>query len=289
MYTLSNKYSPKEIILPPREAVDLTDQHATDDLLERHKPDVVLHCAGKVGGIAANKAAPGDFFYQNLMMGTNIIEAARKYGVKKTVVLAAGCGYPDVKAPFKESDFWNGLPDDNSIGYSMAKKMLIIQSWAYRRQYGMDSTVLLPANLYGPHDNFDLESSHVVPALIRKFVEAEQENKPTVEIWGTGRASREFLYVEDTAQAILDVAEKCKVSGPLNLGTGIETTILGLVGLIKELTGYQGKVIWDANRPDGQARRFYDMSEFKKHVGYIPSTPLKEGLEKTIKWYKKNQ
>jgi len=246
--------------------------------------------AGKVGGIAANKAAQGDFFYKNIMMGTLVMEYSYRSGCEKVVALAAGCGYPKhLPVPYTEEDFWKDLPDENSIGYSMAKKNLIIQSWTYREQYNFNSVVLLPANLYGPYDNFDLESSHVVPALIRKFLEAKSNRSSNVEVWGTGKASREFLYSVDTAQAILDMAEKVNESGPFNLGTGKETTIKELVETIKDLVGFEGDITWDSSRPDGQPRRFYDMTKFQKALGYVPSTSLKEGLKKTIAWYKEKR
>ncbi len=220
------------------------------------------------------------------MMGTLVMDYARRYNVQKTVALAAGCGYPlHLSVPYTENDFWTGLPQEESMGYSMAKKMLIVQSWTYRAQYGFNSSILLPANLYGPNDNFDLEKSHVVPALIRKFLDAKQNNIPLVEVWGTGAATREFLYVEDTAKAILDVAEKFDHCGPLNLGTGVETSIKVLVETIVELVGYEGDVVWNTDRPDGQPRRFYCMERFRKHLGYVPDTPLREGLQKTIDWY----
>jgi GDP-L-fucose synthase len=189
----------------------------------------------------------------------------------------------------KESDFWDGLPDENSIGYSMAKKMLIIQSWTYREQYDFNSSVLLPANLYGPHDNYDLETCHVVPALVRKFVEAIDNNQKEVVVWGSGLPSREFLYVDDTAKAILEVAEKFNESGPLNLGTGVEISIKDLASMIKKLTGFNGHITWDKSKPDGQKRKYYDMSLFKEKLGYIPNTSLEDGLEKTIKWYRLNR
>ena len=205
------------------------------------------------------------------------------------VSLAAGCGYPKLlEVPYSEEDFWKDLPDENSIGYSMAKKNLIIQSWTYREQYDFDSTVLLPANLYGPHDNFNLETSHVVPALIRKFIEARENDKKSVTVWGTGVASREFLYVDDTVTAIID-AIKCKESGPFNLGTGKETTIKELVETISNLTNFKGEIVWDTTKPDGQPRRFYDMSKFEKSFGYVPNTELIEGLKQTIEWYEKNR
>jgi GDP-L-fucose synthase len=223
-------------------------------------------------------------------MGTNVLHNSYKYGAVKVIALAAGCGYPKfLEVPYKESDFWNGLPDENSIGYSMAKKMLIIQSWTYREQYGFDSTILLPANLYGPYDNFHLEKSHVVPALIRKFYEAKLNKAKKVVVWGTGKASREFLYVEDTAKVIVDAAEKIHDSGPYNLGTGVETSIKELISTIVEIIGFDGEIVWDTSKPDGQPRRFYDMSKLKKALGYVPNTSLKEGLRKTIEWYIKNR
>ena len=271
-----------ELLVPNRKDCDLTKEIQVENYFNTHKPDVVLHLAGKVGGIGANKAAPGDFFYQNIMMGTLVCE--------KVVALAAGCGYPKLlEVPYSEEDFWRDLPDENSIGYSMAKKNLIIQSWTYREQYGFNSVVLLPANLYGPHDNFNLETSHVVPALIRKFIEAKERGDKQVVVWGTGAASREFLYSQDTAQAIIDMAERVNESGPFNLGTGVETTVKELVETIGQLTEFNGEIVWDTSKPDGQPRRFYDMSKFENALGYVPSTTLKEGLQKTINWYNNNR
>lgn len=276
-----------QVYVPSREECDLTVQSAVEAYFAKTRPAVVLHLAGKVGGIGANKVAQGEFFYNNLMMGTLVIENARRTGAQKVVALAAGCGYPKfLSAPYLESDFWNGLPDENSIGYSMAKKMLIIQSWTYREQYGFNSVVLLPANLYGPGDNFHLENSHVVPALIRKFVEATDKNIDKVVVWGSGKASREFLYVEDTATAILNAAENLNESGPFNLGTGKETSVTELVETITRLTGFKGRIEWDASKPDGQPRRFYDMTSFKTKLGYVPDTSLEDGLRKTINWFK---
>ena len=278
------------ILTPTRSECDLTKESRVESYFIKNKPEVVLHIAGKVGGIAANKKDPGDFFYQNLMMGTLIMDFAHRFNCEKTVVLAAGCGYPkNLPVPYTEEDFWMGLPDENSIGYSMAKKMLIIQSWTYREQYGFDSTVLLPANLYGPHDNFDLETSHVVPALVRKFIEAKDNGSSSVEVWGSGTASREFLYVQDTAKAIVDSAEKDVGSGPYNLGTGTETTIKELVTEIASAFGFSGELNWDTSRPDGQPRRFYDMSKFERAYGYVPSTTLKDGIQKTVEWFRENQ
>tara|TARA_R110002020_G_scaffold395535_3_gene605569 strand:+ start:150 stop:1091 length:942 start_codon:yes stop_codon:yes gene_type:complete len=274
------------LLTPNKQELDLVDQQATrsyfkNNYFKNNNIDVVIHLAGMVGGIWANKNALGDFFYQNAMMGINALHYSYEFGVKKFVGLAAGCGYPDTKIPYSEDNFWNGLPDMNSYGYSMAKKNLIIQSWAYRDQYGFDSTILLPANLYGPYDNFDLESSHVVPALVRKFVESNDK----VSVWGSGKASREFIYVEDVCRAISDCCTKQNLRGPYNLGTGKETSIRELVETITDITRFEGVVEWDSSKPDGQERRYYDMSKFKKDVGYIPSTSLREGLETTIKWY----
>ncbi len=278
------------VLAPSHAECDLTREAEVEALFDRARPDVVLHLAGRVGGIGANRAAPGEFFYQNNMMGTLVLEYARRAGVGKLVALAAGCGYPKyLQVPYREEDFWSGLPDENSIGYSMAKKMLIIQSWTYREQYGFNSVILLPANLYGPHDNFHLENAHVVPTLIRKFVEAAEAGHPEVTVWGSGTASREFLYVDDTAEAILRAAEACDVSGPLNLGTGRETTIRELVETIRTLTGYSGAIAWDRARPDGQPRRFYDMSKFAGALGYVPQTDLQTGLGRTIEWFRRNR
>ena len=276
-----------EILAPTRAHVDLTNEKQVAEYFWKHKPNIVLHLAGKVGGIGANKAKPADFFYQNIMMGTLVMHHAHINGAEKVVALAAGCGYPKMlPVPYTEEDFWKDLPDENSIGYSMAKKNLIIQSWTYREQYGFNSVILLPANLYGPHDNFDLETSHVVPALIRKFIEAKERGDKEVVVWGTGVASREFLYSLDTAQAIIDMTEKVNETGPFNLGTGVETTIKKLVETISELTGFDGDIVWDTSKPDGQPRRFYDMRRFREAVGYIPDTSLKDGLQQTIEWFK---
>ncbi len=270
---------------PSSEDYDLTSENDVKKLFTEYQPNVVLHLAGKVGGIGANKEKPGDFFYDNIMMGTLVMEYSKRFNVEKVVALAAGCGYPKhLKVPYTESDFWKDLPDENSIGYSMAKKNLIIQSWTYREQFNFNSTILLPANLYGPHDNFNLKTSHVVPALIRKFIEANENGDESVVVWGSGVASREFLYVDDTVDAIIDAID-CKESGPFNLGTGKETTIKQLVESISKLVNFKGKIIWDTTKPDGQPNRFYDMSKFREAFGYVPSTDLEKGLKKTIKWY----
>ena len=280
----------RDILTPSINDYNLCVERDVANLFASAKPDTVIHLAGRVGGIAANKARPAQFFYDNIMMGTLVMEYARRSGVHKVVALAAGCGYPqELPAPFSEQVFWSGLPDMNSVGYSMAKKMLIIQSWTYRQQYGFNSVILLPANLYGPYDNFGLETSHVVPALVRKFVEATLNNEPEVVVWGTGNASREFLYVGDAAQVIVDVAERIDESGPFNLGTGVETTVKDLVVMLTEATGYTGRVVWDASRPDGQRRRYYDMRLLKSVLGYVPNTQIADGIAQTVDWYKEHR
>lgn len=278
-----------KILTPSSVDLNLTKEEDVKSYFKDNKPEVVLHIAGLVGGIAANKARPADFFYVNAMMSILINHYSHINGVEKVVSLAAGCGYPkEIPVPFTENDFWNGLPDMNSYGYSLAKKNLVIGGWAYKEQYGFDTTVLLPANLYGPHDNFHLENSHVIPALIRKFIAAKESNSPTVEVWGTGIATREFLYVGDTVKAIID-AIACEEVGPFNLGTGVETSIKELNETIARLVGYEGEIVWDTTRPDGQPKRFYDMTRFKDAFGYVPSTTLEDGLQKTIDWYLNNK
>lgn len=286
--TLKNKGF-NNLLTPTSSELNLINQIEVENYFNNNRPQIVLHIAGLVGGIAANKKKPADFFYNNAMIGINVMHYSYKIGVEKFVGLAAGCGYPkSIPVPFTEIDFWNGFPDENSYGYSLAKKNLIIQGWAYKEQYDFNSTILIPANLYGPYDNFNLESSHVVPALIRKFITAKEQNLPSVEVWGTGKATREFLFVKDAVNAIIDSVE-CEEVGPFNLGTGVETSIMELNETISKLIGYEGKIVWNSNKSDGQPKRFYDMSKFKKSFGYIPSTNLNEGLKQTIEWYLSNK
>jgi GDP-L-fucose synthase len=279
----------KNLLTPSSTELDLTDQLSVKEYFENKKPNIVLHIAGLVGGISINKQRPADFFFKNGMMSLLVTHYSYINNVEKLVSLAAGCGYPkNIPVPFSEDDFWNGLPDMNSYGYSLAKKNLVVGSWAYSEQYNFNHTVLIPANLYGPYDNFNLDTSHVIPALIRKFIEAKENKLDEVVVWGTGVATREFLYVEDTVRAIIDAIE-CKETGPFNLGTGKETSIKELNETISKIVGYEGKITWDATKPDGQLKRFYNMEKFKNSFGYVPNTSLKDGLEKTIEWYNNNK
>ena len=249
--------------------------------------DVVIHLAARVGGIGFNRKYPATLFYDNAIMSIQVMEASRLAGVQKFVAVGTVCAYPKfTPVPFKEEDLWNGYPEETNAPYGLARKMLLVQSQAYRQQYGFNSIFLLPVNLYGSGDNFALESSHVIPALIRKFIEAVQNNKKEVEVWGTGEASREFLYVEDAAEGIILATERYNKSEPVNLGAGFEIKIKDLVELIAELTGFHGAISWDTTKPDGQPRRCLDVSRAKKEFGFEAKTDFREGLKKTIKWYK---
>jgi len=250
--------------------------------------DIVIHLAGRGGGIGYNRKYPGLLFYDNIIMNSQLMEAARQEGVEKFVGIGTVCSYPKyAPVPFKEESLWEGYPEETNAAYGLSKKMMLVQSQAYAQQYGFNSIHLLMVNLYGPRDNFDLESSHVIPALIRKFVDAVQNNQKEVLVWGTGRASREFLYVEDAADAILLATEKYNKPDPVNLGAGKEVTIKELVDLIAKLTGYDGRIIWDTTKPDGQPRRCLDTSKAKREFGFEARTDLEEGLKRTIEWYTK--
>jgi GDP-L-fucose synthase len=248
--------------------------------------DIVIHLAAKVGGIGFNQNYPGELFFDNAIMGIQLIEAARQEGVEKCVILGTVCAYPKfTPVPFSEDELWNGYPEDTNAPYGLAKKMLLVQSQAYRQQYGFNSICLLPVNLYGPRDNFNPESSHVIPALIKKFVEAVREKKPSVEVWGTGAASREFLYVEDAARAIVLATEYYNKPEPVNLGAGKEISIRDLVSIIKEQTGFTGEIHWDTTKPDGQPRRCLVTSRAEKEFGFVAQVPFDEGLKRTVEWY----
>ena len=252
--------------------------------------DVVIHLAGKGGGIGANRATPGEMFYDNAAMGIQLIEAARQEGVKKFVTAGTICSYPKfTPVPFKESDLWNGYPEETNAAYGLSKKMLLVQGQAYRAQYGFNSIHLLLVNLYGPRDDFDLETSHVIPALIRKVAEAKDSGANKVAVWGTGKASREFLFVEDAAEGICLAAEKYNGADPVNLGAGFETTIKDLVGLIAKLMAFEGDIVWDISKPDGQPRRMLDTSKARQEFGFKARTKFEDGLKSTIDWYLKNR
>jgi len=251
--------------------------------------DIVIHLAGRGGGIGYNRKYPGMLFYDNIVMNSQLMEAARQEGVEKFVGIGTVCSYPKYAAvPFKEESLWDGYPEETNAAYGLSKKMMLVQSQAYRQQYGFNSIHLLMVNLYGPRDNFNLESSHVIPALIRKFVDAVQNEEKEVVVWGTGKASREFLYVEDAAEAILLATEKYNKADPVNIGAGKEITIHELVNLIGELTGFKGDIVWDTSKPDGQPRRCLDTSKAKREFGFEAKTDFREGLKRTIDWYKAN-
>lgn len=284
------EHSELEIFVPRQEQYDLVRQSHIERLLDDTQPDLIIHLAALVGGIGANQQQPGRFFYDNLMMGVQLIEHARLRGVKKFVALGTVCAYPKyTPTPFKEEDLWNGYPEETNAPYALAKKMMLVQSQSYRDQYGFNSIFLLPANLYGPGDNFDLQTSHVIPALIRKCVEARDAGQPFIEVWGTGQASREFLYVGDCADGVVRAAATYNESDPLNLGTGTEIQISDLARLIVRLTGYQGEIHWQHDRPDGQPKRRLDVSKALDKLGFRAQMQLEDGLKKTIDWYEANR
>ncbi|MBN1792903.1 GDP-L-fucose synthase [Candidatus Woesearchaeota archaeon] len=277
-----NGYS---IYVPRSTEYDLRLEADIKRMLQEHPCDMIVHLAAKVGGIGYNLEHPAELFYDNLMMGVQLIEQARLAGIKKFVAVGTICAYPkNTPVPFKEEDLWNGYPEETNAPYGLAKKMMLVQSQAYRAQYGFNSVFVLPVNLYGPGDNFDLRSSHVIPALIRKVLDAKKNNKD-LEVWGTGNASREFLYVEDAAEAIYLAAERYNGSEPVNLGCGREIKIKDLVELICKLTAFQGKINWDETKPDGQPRRCLDTSKAQEKFGFKAKTTLEEGLKRTIDWY----
>ncbi len=278
----------KHVFVPPREQYDLTTGKAVVRMYEDATPDVVIHLAAEVGGIGANRANPGRYFYANMAMGLHLIEFGRRRGLEKFLQVGTICAYPrDTPVPFKEDDLWNGYPEVTNAPYGIAKKALLVMVQAYRQQYGFPGIYLLPVNLYGPGDNFDLQTSHVIPALIRKFVTARREGRPSVEVWGTGRATREFLYVDDCAEGLLLALEHYDGPEPVNLGTGQEITIRDLARKIAELARYDGELVWDTSKPDGQPRRCLDVSRAKELFGFEARTSLGEGLAQTIAWWER--
>ena len=274
------------IIVPRSKEHDLRDRDVIVDLYRHHRPDVVIHLAAVVGGIGANRENPGRFFYDNAIMGIQLMEYARQYGVGKFVALGTVCAYPKfTPVPFNESEFWNGYPEETNAPYGLAKKMMLVQAQAYRQQYGLNSIYLVPVNLYGPKDNFDLDSSHVIPAMIRKCVEAKMAGRSEIVLWGDGSPTREFLYVEDAAEGIVLAAERYDGDAPVNLGSGQEISIRNLAQLIAEEVGFLGRIIWDATKPNGQPRRCLDVSRAEKLFGFRAVWPFREGIRRTVAWY----
>jgi len=282
---LEKRKVPKgNLFLPTVKELDLRKQENCQKAIEGQ--DIVIHLAARVGGIGLNQEKPGELFYDNLIMGVQLMEAARQAGVEKFVAIGTICAYPKfTPVPFKEENLWSGYPEETNAPYGLAKKMLLVQSQAYRQQYGFNSIFLLPVNMYGPEDNFDPQSSHVIAALIKKIYEAKRDNKNYIEAWGTGKPTREFLYVEDGAEGILLASEKYDKPEPVNLGSGIEISIKDLVRLICKLMDFKGKIRWDTSKPDGQPRRMLDTNRAKKEFGFVAKTDLKTGLQKTIDWW----
>ena len=277
----------RQIFIPRSKEYDLRSLPAIRRMLKKAKPDIILHLAAVVGGIGANRENPGKFFYDNLIMGVQLIDQAYRFGVKKFLAVGTICAYPKfTPVPFKEKDLWAGYPEETNAPYGFAKKMLLVQSQAYRQQYRFNSIFLLLVNLYGPGDNFSPQSSHVIPALIKKCIDAQRSRQEYITVWGTGRATREFLYVDDAARGIVLAAEKYNKPEPINIGAGFEISIKDLVAQIVHLTGFKGKVIWDTSKPDGQPRRRLDVSRARKEFNFQAKTDLDTGLRNMIRWYK---
>jgi len=276
----------RDILVPRRHEYDLTRSEDIELLFEKHRPQVLIHCAAVVGGIGANLVNPGSFFYENAIMGIQLVDAARRHGTEKVIVIGTICAYPKfTQVPFREEDLWNGYPEETNAPYGVAKKAILVQCQAYRQQYGLDTIYLLPVNLYGPRDNFDLETSHVIPALIRKCVEAVEQGCSEIVCWGDGAPTREFLYVDDAARGIIAAMERYNRPAPVNLGTGQEVTIKHLVDKIAALTGFKGRIVWDTTKPNGQPRRCLDVRRAEKYFGFKAGTDLDTGLRRTIEWY----
>ena len=274
------------ITAPTIDEVDLTDPQAVRRLMADSKPEVVIHLAAMVGGIGANRDRPAEFFYQNLTMGTNVLHESWKAGVKKLTAIGTVCSYPkNPPIPFKEENLWDGYPEETNAAYGLSKKMLLVQAEAYRQQYGFNAIVLLPVNLYGPRDNFNLETSHVIPAFILKCLDAKERGKDEVVMWGDGSPTREFLYIEDAARGILMATERYDESRPVNLGSGEEIRIRDLIGVLARLLDYRGKIVWDQTKPNGQPRRLLDVSRAREKFGFSAEVKLEEGLRRTIDWY----
>jgi GDP-L-fucose synthase len=277
-----------EPFVPRSAQFDLRDTAAVRRLYEQSRPDHVLHLAARVGGIGANRKHPGTFFYDNLLMGVNILHEAQRSGVPRVLVAGTICAYPKYcPVPFREEDLWNGYPEETNAPYGIAKKSLSVMSDAYRREFGFHSSVVYPVNLYGPRDNFDLETSHVIPAMIRKFLRAKEDGETDVVLWGDGSPTREFLYVEDCARALLLAAERYDSSDPVNIGSGEEISIRDLASLISRAAGFSGTIVWDHSRPNGQPRRRLEVSRARERFGFTAEVPLGEGIARTIEWYRR--
>ena len=276
-----------EIFIPRSKQYDLTTEEAVRRVYQDARPEVAIHLVAIVGGIGANRANPGTFFYDNLMMGTLLMEHGRRTGVAKFVAVGTICAYPKfTPVPFREEDLWNGYPEETNAPYGLAKKMMLVQGQAYRQQYGFNSIFLLPVNLYGPGDNFDPASSHVIPALIKKCLDAQERGEPEIEVWGDGSPTREFLYVEDAAEGIVLAAERYNGDQPVNLGSAFELSIKDLVKAIVRCTGFQGEIVWDRTKPNGQPRRKLDVSRARQFFGFEARTPFEVGLMATVDWYR---
>ncbi len=276
----------RSVFVPRVEQYDLVELDSIRRMLRDARPEVIIHLAARVGGIGANRAHPAEFFYDNTMMGVQLMHEAWKAGVEKFVALGTVCAYPKyTPVPFREESLWDGYPEETNAPYGLAKKMMLVQSQAYREQYGFNSIFLIPVNLYGPRDNFDLETSHVIPALIRKCIEAKAKGETSIEVWGDGSPTREFLYVDDAAEGILLAAENYDLSDPVNLGSGEEISIRDLAGMIARLAGFDGEFVWDTSKPNGQPRRSLDTSKAEARFGFKAHTRLEEGLRQTIDWY----
>lgn len=279
-----------ELVIPRRREFDLTVEAEVSRLYAEVKPAVVIHLAAEVGGIGANRENPGRYFFANMAMGLHLIEHGRRNGLRKFVQVGTICAYPKfTPVPFREEELWNGYPEETNAPYGVAKKALLVMLQSYRQQYGFPGVYLLPVNLYGPRDNFDLRTSHVIPALIRKMVEAREAGRETVEAWGTGSASREFLYAADCAEAIVRATERYESPEPMNLGSGREITIKALTELVAKLSGFKGRIVWDPSKPDGQPRRCLDVSRARRELDWTAGTTLEAGLAETIRWYEQNR
>lgn len=279
-----------DIFIPRIEEYDLVRPEDLERLLDDSKPDVIIHLAAQVGGIGANREHPAEFFYNNLMMGVQLMHKAWQRGVEKFVAIGTVCAYPKfTPVPFMEDDLWNGYPEETNAPYGLAKKMLLVQAQAYRQQYGYNAIFLLPVNLYGPRDNFDLNSSHVIPALIRKFVEAKEARRSEVEVWGDGSPTREFIYVEDAAEGILLAAERYNDPDPVNIGSGFEISIKDLAEKIARMTSFDGEIVWNTEKPNGQPRRALDTHRALERFGFKAQVGFDEGLQRTIEWFQQNR